>query len=72
MIESIKIEKGVASFCDDDAILDKLSSNNFIYGSNGSGKTTISRIIAEEHRYPGCSVQCFYFKLVTFKILPHV
>jgi wobble nucleotide-excising tRNase len=56
MIEKIKIIKGVASFCDDDAILDKLSSNNFIYGSNGSGKTTISRIIAEEHKYPDCCV----------------
>jgi len=31
-------------------------SNNFIYGSNGSGKTTISRIIAEEHKYPHCCV----------------
>jgi len=56
MINSIKIAKGIASFCDDDAILDGLSSNNFVYGPNGSGKTTISRIIAEEHKYPGCSI----------------
>jgi len=30
---------------------------NFFYGSNGSGKTTISRIIADPNKYSGCRVE---------------
>ena len=32
-----------------------LGKINFVYGSNGSGKTTISRIIAHPERYVSCS-----------------
>ena len=55
MIEGIRI-KSVASFGADEQTIDGLSNNNFFYGSNGSGKTTISRVIADEDGYPECSV----------------
>ncbi len=55
MIKDIRI-KSVASFGDDEQAIDGLSQNNFFYGSNGSGKTTISRVIADEDKYPGCTV----------------
>ncbi|MBL4852566.1 MAG: AAA family ATPase [Gammaproteobacteria bacterium] len=55
MIEGIRI-KSVASFGDTEQIIDGLSNNNFFYGSNGSGKTTISRVIADEDEYSECSV----------------
>ncbi|QSX04685.1 AAA family ATPase [Sedimentibacter sp. zth1] len=29
---------------------------NYIYGSNGSGKTTISKVIADESYYTGCNI----------------
>jgi len=55
MIESIRI-KSAASFGTDEQVIDSLSNNNFFYGANGSGKTTISRVIADEDGYPLCSV----------------
>ena len=57
MIEGIKI-RSVASFGDEEQNIDGLSQNNFFYGSNGSGKTTISRLIADEDAddYSKCSV----------------
>jgi len=55
MIEGIRI-KSVASFGDDGQVIDGLSNNNFFYGSNGSGKTTISRVIAAEDDYPECAI----------------
>ncbi|MEW6357711.1 MAG: AAA family ATPase [Planctomycetota bacterium] len=33
-----------------------LSQFNYLFGSNGTGKTTISRIIADQAAYPDCSV----------------
>jgi wobble nucleotide-excising tRNase len=46
MIESIKIA-GVAT-CDDTGIsIDDLKKVNFIYGANGTGKTTISKLLSE-------------------------
>ncbi len=55
MIEGIKI-KSIASYGDDEQILEGLSQMNFFYGSNGSGKTTISRVIADEDKYPECTI----------------
>ena len=55
MIKGIRI-KSVASFGDDEQVIDGLSQNNFFYGSNGSGKTTISRVIANEEDYSECTV----------------
>ena len=53
MIESIQIQNQ-ASYGSPYETLTGLSKFNFIYGSNGSGKTTISRIIADESAFPGC------------------
>lgn len=50
MIDSISI-KNVATFDSSDHKLDNLDSFNFIFGSNGSGKTTISRVLANPDLY---------------------
>lgn len=55
VIESISIEQ-VATYAGEPADLTNLSKVNFLFGSNGSGKTTISRIIADEVAYPTCRV----------------
>ena len=55
MINSIKIAD-VATFCPSPEVLNDLSQFNFLFGSNGSGKTTISRIIADEAPFPACEV----------------
>jgi len=56
MIESISIS-GIASYKGDPEKLTNLSKFNFIFGSNSSGKTTISRVIADESTYSTCSVK---------------
>ena len=53
MIEKIEI-KNTATYIDE--TLDNLSKVNFIYGNNGSGKTTISRIINYGTLYPNCKI----------------
>lgn len=55
MIESIRIAD-VATFDGNPEVLCDLSKFNFLFGSNGSGKTTISRVIADEGGFPTCSV----------------
>lgn len=55
MIESIEI-KGVATYGDDPQILAGLSKFNYLFGSNGTGKTTISRVISDETGFPDCKV----------------
>lgn len=55
MIESILIQ-GAASFGNEPQRLDGLSQLNFLFGSNGAGKTTISRIIADAVTFPNCTV----------------
>ncbi len=54
-ITSIEI-KNEASYGDLPERLDNLSKFNFIYGANGTGKTTISRVIADEARFGTCKV----------------
>ena len=55
MIESIHI-KNEASYGSTPESMTDLSKFNFVYGSNGTGKTTISRIIADETAYSDCIV----------------
>lgn len=55
MIESIKIENE-ASYGSPGEILSGLSKHNFIYGSNGTGKTTISKVIANESAFSDCGL----------------
>lgn len=55
MIESISISN-VASYSTTPEVLDKLSKFNFIFGSNGVGKTTISRVIAGAQGHTHCKV----------------
>ena len=56
MIRSIEIAN-IASFKDEPEQLENLTKLNFIFGSNGTGKTTISRVIAEPDSKESCSVQ---------------
>ena len=56
MIESIKLAN-VATYGAMPEVMEGLSQFNYIYGPNGSGKTTISRVIANTESYPDCSVR---------------
>ena len=53
MIEDITIAT-VATFGTPPERLNGLSQFNYVFGSNGTGKTTISRIIADEAKFPTC------------------
>ncbi len=55
MIKSIVVEN-VASFKGKPVIIDDLNKLCFFYGENGSGKTTISKIIDDVNIYSGCEV----------------
>lgn len=55
MIDSISISN-LATYAATPERLDGLSQFNFLFGSNGTGKTTVSRVIADEAKYPTCSV----------------
>lgn len=56
MIESL-LMKGVATFSIAPEVMNGLSKLNFFFGSNGSGKTTITRVIASERDFPSCEVK---------------
>jgi len=55
MIESIAIA-GVATYASTPEALTGLAKLNYLFGSNGTGKTTVSRVIADESSFPTCSV----------------
>lgn len=55
MINSITISQ-VASYGSNVSELNELSKFNYIYGANGSGKTTISRIIRDQSAYSNCQL----------------
>ena len=55
MIESIQIASE-ASYANTPEVLHTLSKINFFYGANGSGKTTISRVVANSSSFASCSV----------------
>ncbi|MBL8052836.1 MAG: AAA family ATPase [Nitrospira sp.] len=56
MIEAITVVN-VASFGAVPQELNNLSKFNFLFGSNGTGKTTLSRLIADETKFPTCKVK---------------
>ena len=53
MIEGIYIENEATYGPTPEALTD-LSKVNFVFGSNGTGKTTISRVIADVTACPEC------------------
>ena len=55
MIDEISIA-GIATFDVQPEKMDALSQFNYLFGSNGTGKTTISRVIADEDSFPTCKV----------------
>jgi len=56
MLEQIDIH-GVASYLGAPQSLTALRPVNYIYGANGSGKTTISRVIAAPADFQTCAVK---------------
>lgn len=55
MIESISIAS-VATYSDTPEVMAGLSQFNYLFGSNGTGKTTVSRVIADEASFPTCKI----------------
>lgn len=55
MIESISLSK-VATYPDAPEAMNGMKSLNFIYGSNGAGKTTIGKVIADPTFSSDCSL----------------
>lgn len=56
MIEELKIA-GCASYSAEGQSLAELRKINFLYGANGSGKTSISRVIAAPADHPACAIR---------------
>jgi predicted ATPase len=54
MISSLTIQ-GVATFASA-AVFADLKTINYIFGANGSGKTTISRVIGNAAGHPTCAI----------------
>jgi wobble nucleotide-excising tRNase len=55
MIEAIELV-GEGAYDKEGTRLTDLKPLNFIFGPNGSGKTTISRVIEDSDPYPNCSI----------------
>lgn len=56
MIRNLVI-RNVATYDAQGAELKELGKINFIYGSNGSGKTTISEVIRSYNKYEDCNME---------------
>lgn len=54
MIDSLEIAQ-VATY-DDRQTMDRLKDINFVFGTNGAGKTTIGRVVANTLGYPECKI----------------
>lgn len=71
MIKSITI-RDVASFDHEGVTLDNLQRVNIIYGGNGTGKTTISRVLGsntleyKDNPYKSCEIKCNSKQLEVF------
>lgn len=55
VLQEVKIA-GEASYSAAGETLDALKPINFIFGTNGAGKTTVSRVIADPNAFASCSV----------------
>ena len=55
MIESLSIAN-TATYGLTPQVLDRLKRLNFLFGSNGAGKTTITKVIANPGAYPHCGL----------------
>lgn len=55
MIESLSIAN-TATYGLGSQVLDRLARFNFLFGTNGAGKTTITKIIANPGAYPHCAL----------------
>lgn len=55
MITSMDI-KEIATFDNEHGHIGNLNKLNFFYGSNGSGKTTISRVLNQKEDYPESTI----------------
>lgn len=55
MITSMDI-KEIATFDNEHGHIGNLNKLNFFYGSNGSGKTTISRVLNRKEDYPESTI----------------
>lgn len=55
MIKSMIVD-GVASYATRQNMT-KLAQRNFVFGANGTGKTTLGRILADPSKYPSCKVE---------------
>lgn len=55
MIESLSIAK-TATYGIAPQVLDRLARFNFLFGTNGAGKTTITKVIANSSAHPHCTL----------------
>lgn len=55
MIKKIEI-KDIASFDYKGIEIDDLKMVNVIYGSNGTGKSTVSKVLAQVDKFPQCHI----------------
>ena len=56
MIKKIVL-RDIASYDHNGVTFDNLARVNFIYGGNGTGKTTLTRVLDNPSAYPQCSVE---------------
>lgn len=65
MISRISL-KSVATYDEDGITLDNLKKINFIYGNNGTGKTTITEFIRNPENFKNCSLEWKDENMVTY------
>ncbi|MCF8356896.1 MAG: AAA family ATPase [Melioribacteraceae bacterium] len=56
MITKITL-KNAATYGEEETVIDSLKKINFFYGGNGSGKTTITKVISDVSNHPDCNIE---------------